>query len=76
MATSIMRQAKRWLVAARQDADPKVQALHSSYAVAYLIALRESISDQDILTATGENILALLREATTLQDRATQAMRI
>ena len=72
MVASIMRQAKRWLLAARQDSDPRIQALHSSYAVAYLIALRETASDLDILKVTGENILGLLQEATLLQDQAAQ----
>jgi hypothetical protein len=65
-----IRQIQRWILASKQDSDPKVKALHSSYAVGNLSMLREMVDDSDIIRVTGLNPLDLLEESTKLQDEA------
>ena len=69
-----VRQVLRWIAAAKQDQDPGVKFLHASYAVGNLDILRQVASDQDILAATGQQPLALLHDATVLQDQARQVI--
>ena len=69
-----VRQVLRWIAAAKQDQDPGVQFLHASYAVGNVDILRQVASDQDILQATGQHPLALLQQASALQDSARQAL--
>lgn len=65
-----IRQIERWLIATKQDRHPAIKMLHANYAVGDLDMLRQMYSDQDIMTATGKDSLALLRAATQAQDHA------
>ena len=69
-----VRQVLRWIAAAKQDADPGVKFLHASYAVGNVDILRQVASDQDIWKSTGQHPLALLQQASALQDSARQAL--
>ncbi len=62
-------------MAARQDRDAGVRFLHASYAVANLDILRQVASDQEIRQASGENPVALLNEASRIQDEAQRTLR-
>jgi len=69
-----IRQVLRWIAAAKQDQDPGVKFLHASYAVGNVDILRQVATDQDILQATNQHPLALLQQASVLQDSARQAL--
>ncbi len=43
-----VRQAKRWILAAEQDRDPRIAFLHASYAVATIDLIRQLWSDADV----------------------------
>ncbi|MGH7376322.1 MAG: hypothetical protein ACREKK_02730 [Candidatus Methylomirabilales bacterium] len=70
-----VRQVKRWLLAARQDRDAGIRFLHASYAAGNLDILRQVASDQQIREASGENPVALLTEASAIQDEAQRVLR-
>lgn len=70
-----VRQVLRWLVAARQDRDAGVRFLHASYAAGNLDILRQVASDEQIRQASGENPVALLKEASGIQDEAQRTLR-
>lgn len=69
-----IRQIERWLIATKQDRHPAIKMLHANYAVGDLDMLRQMYSDQDIMTATGKDALALLRAASHAQDQAQQEL--
>lgn len=66
----VIRQIKRWLVAAGQDNDPYVKYLHSTYAIGNLDLLREITSDIEIMKITNIDVLQLRNIAIKLQDSA------
>ena len=65
-----VRQIQRWLMAARQDKDPRIMFLHASYGVGNLDILRQIIPDWEIERISGINPLALHRELSAFQDLA------
>jgi len=65
-----IRQIERWIFASKQDRHPGIALLHSNYAVGDLDMLRQMYDDKMVLEVTGKNPLKLLREATSLQDKA------
>ena len=67
----LMRHAARWAVAAEQDREPLIKALHANYAVAYILALREVASDCEVYMLTGYDPYALFLEVLRIQDEAT-----
>lgn len=69
-----VRQVERWLFAARQDRHPGVALLHANYAAGDLDLLRQLYEDADVKRVTGRDMLALLAEASRLQDEAQAAL--
>lgn len=71
----LIRQLLRWRLAAKQDLDPGVRFLHASYGIAYVDALRQVATDQQIRTVTGQDLTAVHSELTEIQDEAAQAVK-
>lgn len=71
-----IRQIQRWIVAAKQDNDPKVKALHASYATGNIDMIRQMVDDADIIRVTGLNPSDLLEESTKLQDEANKHLMV
>lgn len=65
-----VRQVERWLKAAKQDRDARIQFLHASYGVGNLDILRQIIPDWEIQRIGGVNPLVLHAELAALQDAA------
>ena len=66
----LLRQTARWSTAAEQDSNPYIRNLHATYAVGYLLALRELYSDQTILKLTGVDARKLENAVHTVMDNA------
>ncbi len=69
-----VRQIQRWIYAAEHDADVRIRLLHSNYAVGNIDMLRQMVTDDKIMVATGVNPLDLWSRATKAQDAATKAI--
>lgn len=67
----LVRQALRWLTAARQDREPAVAVLHSDYARAAVDHLRQIAPDDEIRRVARIDPIALERATTAAQDAAT-----
>ena len=70
----MLRQAARWVTAAKQDQNPLIRLLHANYGVATVIALREIASDQEVVSLTGVDPREVGVEAVRVQDRAVQLL--
>ena len=68
----LLRQIARWAAAAQQDTHPYIQNLHATYAVGYLLALREIYSDEFIKRVSGVDIEQLNNKVTETMDTAIQ----
>ena len=68
----LLRQTARWATAAEQDGNPYIRNLHATYAVGYLMALREIYSDEKIKMETGLDIRKMEEELTKIMDNAIQ----
>lgn len=65
-----VRQIERWMYATERDGDPGIALLHADYAVGDLDVLRQMVSDDKVIAATGKNPVELLARASRLQDQA------
>lgn len=70
----LIRQTSRWAIAAEQDNNPYVANLHATYALGYLMALREIYDDETIKNLTHIDIRKLDREVTRIMDDAVQKL--
>lgn len=66
----LLRQTARWGTAAEQDINPYIANLHATYALGYLMALKEIYTENEILKETGVDIRKLESEITTVMDNA------
>ncbi len=64
----LIRQTSRWSTAADQDTNPYIANLHSTYALGYLMALRELYSDEEIKNLSDVDVRALEIEITKIMD--------
>lgn len=71
---TLLRHAARWAIAADQDREPLIRALHANYAMGYILALREVASDAEVLHVTGYDPYDLFVELLRVQDEATHAV--
>ena len=70
IAKVMLRQTRRWVAAAKQDANPGIAVLHANYGAGWIHALREIIPDDRVLALTGEHPMEALEEALAAQDEA------
>jgi len=66
----LVRQTARWATAANQDTNPYITNLHATYAMGYLMALREIYPDTVIKEVSGVDIGRLDREINNTMDLA------
>ena len=69
---TLTRQAARWSVAAAQDESPLIALLHANYGAAYLWALNDIATSEEIKAATGLDYLVLKEKITGVQDSVTR----
>lgn len=69
---TLVRQASRWSIAAKQDNNPMISVLHANYGAGYLWALRDIATDDEIYNASGIDILKFRDEITRIQDDSTR----
>jgi hypothetical protein len=68
----LVRQSARYATAAQQDKSPAIAILHANYAVAYLYALKDIVSDSQIHNATGIDVKKFAEHVTNVQDMVTK----
>lgn len=68
----LIRQTARWATAADQDINPYIANLHATYALGYLMSLREIYTDETIKRLSNVDIRKLEGEVTKIMDSAVQ----
>lgn len=71
---NIIRSSSRYSNAANQDLNPFIAMLHANYGAAYLWALQEIKSNDEIQAATGINMIKYRQAIIDTQDKATLQM--
>ena len=71
---TLVRQAARWITAARQDENSMIAVIHAYYGAGYLWALRDIASDTEIEKASGINWKRFKNEILETQDIVTKKM--
>lgn len=71
---SVVRQASQWHVTAKQDSNPLLSLMHSTYAVAYANLARAFASDEVIERITGLKISELMYYLNEDQQLAMQSL--
>jgi hypothetical protein len=66
----LIRQTARWATAADQDTNAYIANLHSTYALGYLMALREIYSDDEISRLSRVDIRKLETQVTQIMDNS------
>jgi hypothetical protein len=66
----LVRQTARWATAADQDENGYIANLHATYAMGYLMALREIYTDVDIKRYSGVDVRKFENEIYTIMDNA------
>ena len=66
----LVRQTARWGTAADQDENGYIANLHATYAMGYLMALREIYTDVDIKRYSGVDVRKFENEISTIMDNA------
>jgi hypothetical protein len=72
--SKLIRQTARWAVAAEQDINPYISNLHATYALGYLMALREIYPDETIIKLSNVDIRQLDMQVTQIMDDAVQKL--
>ncbi len=71
---TLVRQSSRWATAAAQDENVLISVLHANYGAGYLWALRDIATDQEIINATGIDVLKFRDAITQVQDYSTKRL--
>jgi hypothetical protein len=66
----LVRQTARWATAADQDENGYIANLHATYAMGYLMALREIYTDVDIERYSGVDVRKFENEISMIMDNA------
>lgn len=69
---TLVRQTARWSSAALQDKSPLIAVLHANYGVAYLWALKDIATSEQIKQATNVDQLEFEKKITDIQDKVTK----
>ena len=70
----MVRSCSRWAVASLQDSSPLIAVLHANYATGYLWALQDCFTDEEIINATGIDVIKFQKSITDVQDIATKGL--
>ena len=68
----LLRQSSRWAIAADQDVSPLIALLHANYGAAYLWALLQVASEEQINNSVNIDLQKFKKEISAIQDAATQ----
>ena len=71
---TLLRQSSRWSLAAQQDKNPLIAVLHANYGAAYLWALKDIATSQEIESATGIDTMKFEQKIKHIQDEKTKNM--
>ena len=66
----LVRQTARWATAADQDDNGYIANLHATYAMGYLMALREIYTDSEIEVYSGVDVRKFESEISVIMDNA------
>ena len=69
---TLVRQASRWSIAAKQDESPIISLLHANYGAGFLWALKDIATDKEIEQATNIDIKEFTKKITDIQDMSTK----
>lgn len=70
----LIRQTSRWATAADQDTNAYIANLHATYAVGYLMALREIYSDEEISRLSHVNVRKLDTQINQIMDNSVKKL--
>jgi hypothetical protein len=70
----LLRQTARWATAADQDTNPYITNLHATYAMGYLMALREIYPDHIIQSVSDINVNELDTQINKVMDSAIKSL--
>jgi hypothetical protein len=70
----LIRQTARWASAADQDTNGYIANLHATYAMGYLMALREIYTDEEIEKYTGINVKRFEFEINNIMNNAVKQL--
>ena len=68
----LIRQSARWALAAKQDVSPLISLLHANYGAAYLWALLQVASEEQIKNSVNIDLQTFKTKISEIQDEATQ----
>ena len=71
---TLVRQSARWTTAARQDNNPFIAVLHANYGAAYLWALKDIATSQEMADIAGIDPIKFEREISNTQDMSSFAV--
>lgn len=71
---TLYRQAARYAVASLQDESDVIRVLHANYAMGYLMALKDIVTDDQFEKFTGVNRVEFERRISSIQDAATKTL--
>jgi hypothetical protein len=71
---TLYRQAARYAVASLQDESDIIRVLHANYAMGYLMALKDIVTDDQFEKFTGVNRVDFERRLASIQDMATKKL--
>lgn len=70
----LIRQTARWAAAAEQDENAYIANLHATYALGYLMALREIYTDEVINKLSNVDVRMLETQVTNIMDGAVKKL--
>ena len=71
---TLLRQSSRWSLAAQQNGNPLIAVLHANYGAAYLWALKDITTSEEIKRVTGIDVIEFQKKITEVQDIATKKL--
>lgn len=69
---TLTRQASRYALAAQQDQQPLISLLHAYYAAAYIFAVADIATPEQVHTATNQDLLQVKSLIEQTQDQVTK----
>lgn len=66
----LIRQTARWATAAEQDMNPYIANLHATYALGYLMSIKEIYTNEQVKFYTNVDIIKLEDEIVRIMDNA------
>jgi hypothetical protein len=71
---TLYRQSARYLVASLQDESEVIRVLHANYAMGYLLAIKDVVTDSEFERITGVSLAVFEDKVVAAQDEATMKL--